>query len=215
MSLFSFFDTLRRSVRWLCRFRHRCGYGIHSPYAFSFVTGVVYEREAYYAYAPLHDERRGLPSERRARGRLREKDDRLLFRLANAARAKRIAVVGQDTALSERYLSAACPSARLTHFDALPQPAHLCADAPDLLYIAADALAADATFADVLRAYAANAPQGALLVVHGIHATRAHFAAWQSVAAHNNLRLAFDLYDFGIGVFEPRLNREAFVINYF
>ena len=38
---------------WLMRFRHRCGYGVHSPFAFNFLTGVVYERTPYYAYARL------------------------------------------------------------------------------------------------------------------------------------------------------------------
>ena len=38
-----------RPLRWLLRFRKRCGYGIHSPFAFQFVTGVIYEKGAYFA----------------------------------------------------------------------------------------------------------------------------------------------------------------------
>ena len=41
--------TFIRSLRWLRRFRKRRGYGIHSPAAFQFVTGVVYEKGEYYA----------------------------------------------------------------------------------------------------------------------------------------------------------------------
>ena len=69
----------RRTLRWLRRFRHRRGYGIHSPFAFGFVTGVVYEAGAYYAYAPLAQKWRG-----KLKGSpLRPKDLRLLLRLAN------------------------------------------------------------------------------------------------------------------------------------
>lgn len=64
---------------WLKRIRHRCGYGIHSPFAFDFVTGVIYETDAYYAYADI---------ERRLCGNfwqrmVQRKHQRLLFRLAN------------------------------------------------------------------------------------------------------------------------------------
>lgn len=38
---------------WLRRFRKRCGYGVHSPFAFNFIVGVIFERGAYYAYQDL------------------------------------------------------------------------------------------------------------------------------------------------------------------
>ena len=37
----------------LKRIRHRRGYGVHSPFAFNFLTYVVYERGEYYAYRDL------------------------------------------------------------------------------------------------------------------------------------------------------------------
>ncbi len=44
---------LCRQWIWLKRFRHRRGYGVHSPFAFDFLTYVVYERGEYYAYREL------------------------------------------------------------------------------------------------------------------------------------------------------------------
>ena len=46
-------NTVRNLGVWLKRFRYRCGYGVHSPYAFNFITGVIFERGAYYAYEKL------------------------------------------------------------------------------------------------------------------------------------------------------------------
>ena len=46
-------DRLSNPWIWLKRFRHRRGYGVHSPFAFAFLTDVVYERNAYYAYHEL------------------------------------------------------------------------------------------------------------------------------------------------------------------
>ena len=51
----------RHPVVWLRRFRHRCGYGVHSPFAFQLIRGVVYERGEFYAYRPLAEWRRTQP----------------------------------------------------------------------------------------------------------------------------------------------------------
>ena len=92
---------------WLRRFRHRRGYGVHSPFAFGFITGVVYERTPYYAYAELvalHPWWMRLPGFRPiARCRL-------LFRLANFAEARTVSLVG-SLALEREYVCAAVPSA--------------------------------------------------------------------------------------------------------
>lgn len=45
--------TLKRPFIWLSRFRHRCGYGVHSPFAFNLITQVIYESTPYYRYKDL------------------------------------------------------------------------------------------------------------------------------------------------------------------
>ena len=42
--------ALKRPFIWLYRFRHRCGYGVHSPFAFNLITHVIYESTPYYKY---------------------------------------------------------------------------------------------------------------------------------------------------------------------
>ena len=79
-----FLLSLKRPFIWLCRFRHRRGYGVHSPFAFSFIKGVVFERTAYYGYAPLREQEKEM-ARREGRGVLAEglRVRRLLFRVAN------------------------------------------------------------------------------------------------------------------------------------
>lgn len=55
--------ALKRPFIWLYRFRHRCGYGVHSPFAFNLITHVIYETTPYYKY------RSWLPSKRNLRRR--------------------------------------------------------------------------------------------------------------------------------------------------
>ena len=129
------YSPLRRFSRWLTRWRHRCGYGVHSPWAFSWITEVIYNDFAYYAYAPLH-RRRLLPAAdpEALAGALNEKDDRLLFRLANAAEAREIALVGAVGPREKAYLAAARTGARLTAYDALPSPVENCLAQHDFFY---------------------------------------------------------------------------------
>ncbi len=91
---------------WLRRVRHRCGYGVHSPFAFRFLTDVVYEREAYYAY-------RELDAMLSARWRFRRRKGlHLLFRLTNYVQPSTITVPA-DCSQVRRYVQAACPHAVL------------------------------------------------------------------------------------------------------
>ena len=52
--------TLKRPFIWLSRFRHRCGYGVHSPFAFNLITQVIYESTPYYKYRDLAIEQKKL-----------------------------------------------------------------------------------------------------------------------------------------------------------
>lgn len=197
----------RRVWRWLLRFRHRRGYGIQSPFAFSFVTGVVYERGAYYAYAPLscHARREGTA--------LREKDDRLLLRLANASRAAWMLVAGPVAPLSLSYLQAgrrcACSEVREASAAALEE-ALQGREAPGLVY-AAPGTALD----EVVRAVLPRAAEHTMLVLAGIYASQAGREAWRRLKADSRVRVTFDLYDFGIAFFWKRLNKQDYIVNYF
>ena len=80
------YNKVWRPIVRLLRFRHRCGYGIHSPFAWAKVTGVIYERGLYYAYAPL------LTAHPMGGGRhdgMTLGDLRLLFRLSNDTHPRR------------------------------------------------------------------------------------------------------------------------------
>lgn len=97
-----------RILRWFRRFRQRRGYGVHSPFAFEWITAVVYNQQAqYYAYAPLSQQHKQWS------GVLSIKDARLLFRIANHFRAKHILMVGQGLEREKNYLAAARPSAQI------------------------------------------------------------------------------------------------------
>ena len=88
--------ALKRPFIWLYRFRHRCGYGVHSPFAFNLITHVIYETTPYYKYRELAAEQKKLaPQKDRMWSYESVKVKRLLFRLVNYAQPATIVDAGK------------------------------------------------------------------------------------------------------------------------
>lgn len=192
------YNILYRFTRWLRRFRKRRGYGVHSPYAFDFITGVIYNAETYYAYDQL---RRSLPyslsrlDEYDPESGLTAKDLRLLFRLANFQEASTILLQGASSTVAA-YLQAARTTATF-----LPVPSAADVDAP----------IADLVYYD--QAPAALAP-GRMTIVRGIHRDAAARRQWQTLCQHPAVTLTFDLGRFGITLYVAHLTRQHYTVNY-
>lgn len=93
--------ALKRPFIWLRRFRHRCGYGVHSPFAFDLITRVIYEKAPYYKYKDLAEEEEKLAPEKGVCWEYESrKVKRLLFRLVNYARPDTLVDFGTLSASS-------------------------------------------------------------------------------------------------------------------
>ena len=110
----------------------RGGYGVHSPFAFDFITTVIEDSCGYYCYDDLSAVRTQLRyNESKIRYSNREysvkqylnkycfseSEDKLLFRLANRFKPKIILVAGSDLGLSPLYLTAYSNSAHCIVFE--------------------------------------------------------------------------------------------------
>lgn len=187
--------ALKRTLTWLKRFRHRCGYGIHSPFAFQFVTGVVYERGHYYADAAL----RAHYAQCHHRQGLRLKDCRLLFRLANFQHPRCCRLLGyKRNSLPVQFMQAGSCH---THYVAEAN------EQADMVVASADAWPRQAQ--ELIKAL----PIGGMLVLVGV--SGANKAAWQQLLQHPNACIAFDLYYFGIVFRRPDLQRQHYIVNYY
>lgn len=99
-------QKISNPIVWLARFRHRKGYGVHSPFAFRFITDVIYESLPYYGYEELD---RRLPFSMRFR---KKKGLHLLLRIANRLQPKSI-VLPEDAKHERRYLQRGCRRASI------------------------------------------------------------------------------------------------------
>ena len=195
-----------RPLRWLMRIRHRCGYGIHSPFAWAKVTGVIYERGLYYAYAPL------LTAHPMGGGRhdgMTLGDLRLLFRLSNDTHPRRGHIVIQKgLAAPAAYLRSGCKSCQWTTADSA-KPTLPAAETLDFVY-----LDAPEAWPALVQQAVEQLSDGGALVIRGIHRKAADRAAWRRLQAQQQVRVTFDLYEFGLVYVEQRLNKEDYIVSY-
>lgn len=207
MPMFSPYSFLSRLWRWLLRWRHRQGYGIHSPFAFQLVTGVIYSSEDYYAYASLAAQRAKL------KGLWSEKDDRLLFRLANHQMAQRILLVGQAMERPAAYVQAARRCAQVEQVAQLTDLAEALRHY-DLVVVEQLSEALLGRLSPLLEAAPPLRDSG-LLVVAFPHQNSESRALWQQLQAAPVLTVCFDLHRFGLAYLRPQLQAQNYLINYF
>lgn len=194
---------------WLARFRYRCGYGVHSPFAFAFITGVVYEKGTYYDYRRL-DNLHGAYT--RVLGLRPRKCARLLFRLANYAHPA-VLVAWEASPTVQAYLASGCRSARFVALegpDAGDAARSAVGEARPLLLYLEGRPGAEAVF----RQLRPCLTPGSMLVLVGIHRRTACRTLWRRLLAEDAVGATFDLYDYGVVFFDRRRNRQHYIVNF-
>lgn len=193
------FNTLCRIARWGVRFRKRRGYGVHSPFAFGFITGVVYEKGMYYAYKDIEQSYQ-LCTVHNKQWRL--KDYKLLFRMANFQQPKKGCVVGRITDISlKKALSKGCQSCQYEFSDNY--------DTCNDLY---DIIVATEGWESCTEEWLNHLRKGGMLIVKKLG--RKQHAAWQLIIKREEAQVTFDLHDFGIVFYRPELQKQHYVVNY-
>lgn len=188
----------RRPWIWALRFRKRKGYGVHSPFAFAFIQGVVLETAAYYAYAPLsllHPwwVRWGQLYPMMCR--------RLLFRLVNYAEPKTVRLLTEDP-LAKHYIRAAVPKATELH-----TPAKEKGPEADFVFVEKARL-------NEAQAIARMMPERGMLVCEGIHKDADSRKMWRAIQADEHTGVTFDLYTYGVAFFDRSLTKQHYKVNF-
>ena len=188
---------IRRPWIWFWRLRHRRGYGVHSPFAYNFISDVVYERTAFYSYRTLswlH------PWWVRYMGLYPLTCRRMLFRLANYVHPRSIALVG-NLPIEQAYMAAAVPSAKWVDESELNH------GMTDLIIVSREKQA------EALALLTHISAQGAL-VMEGIQADKKAFAMWNRLKNDARTGVTFDLYTYGILFFNHQLHKQHYIVNF-
>lgn len=203
---------LKRPFVWISRIRCRCGYGVHSPFAFGLITDVIYERTPYYIYKDLVKEQKKVAYQKDKHwGYESKKVKRLLFRLVNYSQPSTIIDAGTLSA-SALYLKAGMRSAEYTSASQLSE-LFLDADVPiDFLYLHHYK---DVDFMQkVFDVCVSRTNQKSVFVIEGIGYTPAMRSLWRRMMEHGKVGVSFDLYDVGILFFDTSKIKQSYVVNF-
>ncbi|MDE6347502.1 MAG: hypothetical protein K2L60_02285 [Bacteroides sp.] len=204
--------ALKRPFIWLLRFRHRCGYGVHSPFAFNLITHVIYEKTSYYKYEDLAKAQKQLAPQKDKRWEYEStKVKRLLFRLVNYVQPATLVDVG-TLASSALYLQAGKEGADYTSASELSE-LFLESDVPvDFLYLH-DYRRPDFV-EEVFRLCVPRTRRKSLFVIEGIRYTPQMSALWKRMQQDDRVGITFDLYDLGLIFFDKIKIKQDYIVNF-
>lgn len=205
-------QILKRPFIWLIRFRHRCGYGVHSPFAFNLITQVIYESTPYYKYDDLAAEQKKLSMQKDTHWKYEPKKvKRLLFRLVNYTQPDTIVDAGR-LAASSLYLRAGKESADYTSASQLAE-LFLEAGVPvDFLYL--HDYRRPEFVEDVFRICSARTTAKSIFVIEGIRYTKQMKTLWRRMQQDERVGITFDLYDLGILFFDKTKIKQDYIVNF-
>lgn len=219
----------KHHLHYFFRARHRRGHGVHSPFAYRLIAGIIEEEHPYYCYAELEARRAGLKAQRAVQepkpegfqcsGRelpvsgsdaptgkhcLTPADARLLFRLANAFSYCIVMEWGGIDEITRLYLQRA--SSKLEIYQGGQESAVL----PELLYCNAN-LAESALSLALEQALSQKTTQS-LLVLAGPHRSAGAYRCWQQLLTHPDVRLSVEMKRLGLVFFNPELQKNHYVL---
>lgn len=201
---------IKRPFIWLSRFRYRCGYGVHSPFAFSLITDVIYEKQPYYAYHSLMaEQKKRIMEERWEKGTPRV--NRLLFRLANWAQPQTIIELGHPS-VATLYLQAAKPSAEFLFASDLSELFLETGASVDFLYLNEDKN--PALLEEAFHVCARRTTPSSVFVIKGIGYSKPMKALWKRLQTNEEVGITFDLYDVGIIFFDKTKIKQHYIVNF-
>ena len=225
--------TLALTRPWvrLRRLPHRQGYGVHSPFAFEYITRVVLEHTPYYIYRELEQEEADQVKTRGRSWAQREprRVKRLLMRVANRARPSRIVDVGACSSASiyllggrrgAEYLHVSEASELEATFHALHEAntAHAAPDSesymatPTLTYLHDHRRPELMRRAFCLMAQLANEQD--VMVVEGIGYSPAMRRIWSEMQQDPRTGITIDLHDLGIIFMDHHIRKQHYVVSF-
>ena len=223
----------RKGWNWCRRFRHRKGYGVHSPSDFYLITSVIYEQAAYNAYRPLHELRQAIGNDKPC---YREKVDKLLLRLANHLQPASILEIGTGNGIDTCYLAngkrcpllslsdteetdapgspvlSSYPMVRQRHgnLSALLQKETAKGTLPPLIHLGHTDHYREC-FDQILPHVSADT----CIIVGTPYATHRKQTWWKEIIQDPRTGVTFDLYDVGLVFFDKKRVKEHRIVNFF
>ena len=226
-------DYLTQSMR---KLKHRKGYGVHSPFAYSIITEVIEEKLPYYAYRRMlrtYDKQAPIP----------HKVACLLLRLANRFHCRRVAELSCDGGYT--ILPLILTDSRLTITSLASQDQALqtrerlswvgrhmqqvaFASQPEQMDGSYDMIvvndnpwatgrnqtpeAADAATLQLAAWLLEHSHDDTVIWVRGIQPRQQMEKLWDVLCDHDEVSITMDLYNYGFAILKPRFFKQHYIV---
>ncbi len=222
---------------WLRRFRHRRGYGVHSPFAFNFITYVINNKTSYYAYEELAALNKVYRKNSTKDPRLAAaKKDKFLFRLVNYAQPANLIAIGPGLALLYMAKAKQTPyyAIESTTEQLKSREAFLKKHIPRLHWYTGNVLQLAQQLATglqetgllhyalaqpeehsqkILEIFLAKASPKSIFVLENIHLPE-HQHIWEWLKKDARTGISFDLYHTGVLFFDKSKLKQHYIVNF-
>ena len=187
-----------KSIRRVCR---SGGYGIHSPFAFDFVTNVVYNPLPYYFFTGAAKALPFTVSEKQ------RKMGELLFRIVEHYKLSAVVTPREQYTVLTAY--AAAPSSAIKLYDIksvkpFPLPA---------LFLF-DNNTTKEEWEEFYKEIKDSMPEGSVVAITDIQENREKNALWNELYLDLTASALFDLYDIGIVFLQKGLHKKRYIVSY-
>lgn len=190
------FEYLKKPLIWIKRFRKRRGYNVHSPFAFNFITSVLYQRGVYYRYSDIDKLGRS--------GYETTKILKLIFRLVNFIQPKTIYYKSNNSTIPRVMKwakSDICCNTEISDCNQL-----------DFVYLSCNKHIEEVE--KIIEQVWPKLHSNSMFVLSGIGYSKALYDLWSNCIERDSAGISFDLYDMGILFFDQSKNKQDYIVNF-
>lgn len=193
-------ELFNKGVR---KLRHRKGFGVHSPFAFSIITEVIEEKIPYYAYSLMqrrYDKKSNIPF----------KVVCLLFRLANRFRCRNIVIIGDEqyATMPLREVDTRNVISIINDAAAMAVPEE---EKYDMIVVNMNPLTDEIELSSWLMDHSA---QESVIFVKGVLLHHSNETVWDAICDRDDMPITMDLYDYGLAIRKPNFFKQHYIVSF-
>ena len=242
MQMSHIFQNIKERIIFQYKASHHNGFGIHSPYLFRLISDVLEGTCPYYCFDQIESTRPLLKKELKTFHKNNKTDafcGQILFRLIQDAQSRILLEIGTTAGLETQYMAFSSQKAKCVSITDSVELAEVLQnnnekkglknielkilesgetlesrinqlDSIDFVYF--NESVGILTMADLFNQCLLKKNNGSIFVLNKIHVDSEKKKVWKKIQMYPDVRVTLDLYDLGIVLFNPNLEKNNYVI---
>lgn len=206
----------KEKIRYRLKTRHHKGHGIHSPYLYRFISSVIQEKYPYYCFEQLENQSEFADSYiSRQQYNKDKRCGQILFRVIQNAQFLHLLELGTTTGFETQFMSMANPKAKCI---SISKSADLATSTilnqlQTLDFVFFNKMAGYQNILDWFNLCFGIKNNDSIFIFKDIHENPDMKNAWKKIKTKEGVQVTMDIYDLGIALFKPELEKRNYVLN--